>query len=456
MRLVIALAVILGSMALAQAQQVVPGSQAQINLSFSPIVKKASPAVVNIYARRLVERRSPFAGDPFFENFFRGFDRPGLRQQNSLGSGVILDASGLVVSNYHVVANATDIRVVLSDRTEFDGTVVLADKNSDIAIIQLSGAQDLPVLELADSDLAEVGDLVLAIGNPFGVGQTVTSGIISALARGGVQGQAGYFVQTDAAINPGNSGGALVDISGRLLGVPTSILTRSGGSNGIGFAIPAKLVGAYLEAARAGQDQFTPPWSGMRVQSLDQDLADAYGLSGPLNGVLIKEIHEASPFFFAGMRQGDILLSLDGWRLLSSSDLKFRLSLLRPSDVVAVEWHRDGLRRSDIELSVAPEEPPSNPVEISVGPFAGLKVSNINPRIIEEMDLPFGAEGVVVTHVQGPVRSKRLQPGDILRQINRAKISDTADLEGLENIKSNRWRIEFLRDGRLLRLNVIE
>ncbi len=223
------------------AQTRVPTSQAEIQLGFAPLVKEAAPAVVNIYAKRVVAvRDSPFAGDPFFEGLFRDFGTVRPQVQNSLGSGVILSPDGIVVSNYHVVGEATDIRVVLADRREFNATVILGDEESDLALLRLDGAADLPALTLRDSDSVEVGELVLAIGNPFGVGQTVSSGIVSGLARSGTASGTGrgYFIQTDAAINPGNSGGALIDVNGALIGVNTSILTRSGGSNGIGFAIP--------------------------------------------------------------------------------------------------------------------------------------------------------------------------------------------------------------------------
>jgi len=238
------------------AQTVVPRNQTEIALGFAPLVREATPAVVNIYAK--VVRASDANGvadDPFFKDFFNslGVKRPTI--QNSLGSGVILSSDGIVVSNYHVVGMATEIRVVLSDRREFNATVLLSDEESDLAILQLDDARGLPSLRLRDSDSVEVGELVLAIGNPFGVGQTVTSGIISGLARSGaLTGNArGYFLQTDAAINPGNSGGALIDVNGDLIGINTAILSQSGGSNGIGFAIPANLVAQFVHQARSGK-----------------------------------------------------------------------------------------------------------------------------------------------------------------------------------------------------------
>ena len=266
LRLCFVLAALAATPSLAQStapDSKLPQSQAEISLSFAPLVKAATPAVVNIYARRVVESGSPFAGDPLFGNLFRDFgSRP--RVQNSLGSGVILSPDGIVVSNYHVVGQATEIRVVLNNGAEFAADVLLGDEEADLAILKLQDAEDMPTLALRDSDTVEVGELVLAIGNPFGVGQTVSSGIVSGLARSGTAtGNArGYFIQTDAPINPGNSGGALIDVRGQLIGVNTSILTRSGGSNGIGFAIPSALVAQFVDQARDGKTQLERACAG--------------------------------------------------------------------------------------------------------------------------------------------------------------------------------------------------
>lgn len=232
----------------AEAQTRMPVSQAEIQPGFAPLVRQAAPAVVNINAKRVVAvRSSPFAGDPYFQGLFHDLGTIRRQVQNSLGSGVILSSDGIVVSNYHVVGEATDIRVVMTDLCEYSASVILADEESDLAILRLDGASDLPTFSHRDSDSVEVGELVLAIGNPFGAGQTVNSGIVSGLARSGTASGTGrgYFIQTDAAINPGNSGGALIEVNGDLIGVNTAILTRSGGSHGIGFAIPANLVARF-------------------------------------------------------------------------------------------------------------------------------------------------------------------------------------------------------------------
>ncbi len=228
-------------------------SQAQLQLSFAPLVKQTSGAVVNVYAEKIIQRQSPFAGDPFFEQFF-GQQMPNrTEKQSSLGSGVIVEANGTVVTNNHVIEGADDIKVALSDGREFPCKVVLRDDRLDLAVLRIETKASFPTLAIGNSDAVEVGDLVLAIGNPFGVGQTVTSGIVSALARNQVvKNEFGFFIQTDASINPGNSGGALMNMKGELIGINTAIFSRGGGSNGIGFAIPANLVKVFLASADAG------------------------------------------------------------------------------------------------------------------------------------------------------------------------------------------------------------
>ncbi|MEL6645017.1 MAG: trypsin-like peptidase domain-containing protein, partial [Pseudomonadota bacterium] len=343
--------------AIAQAQDRVPSSLAEVQLGFAPVARASAPAVVNIYATRVVEQRvSPFAGDPFFSQFFGRSGRAVPRLENSLGSGVIVGADGVVVSNHHVVGDAQEIRVVLSDRREFDAEILLSDAEADLAVIRLIDAADLPVVELGNSDVIEVGDLVLAIGNPFGVGQTVTSGIVSGLARsgGGMENRAGYYIQTDAPINPGNSGGALVDMAGRLIGVNTSILTRSGGSNGIGFAIPSNLVAQYVAQARAGGRAFQKPWAGLQVQEVDHALAQALGQPAP-RGVLINDIHAESPFAAAGLSRGDIVLAINGLRVDAEAELEFRLSTSGLGAVVEVAYLRNSTERTaQVHLDAAP------------------------------------------------------------------------------------------------------
>jgi len=302
----------------AEVEREVPQSREQVMLSFAPVVRQVAPAVVNIYTKRVVSERrgfSPLFNDPLFKRFFGedfGFGMPRERVQNSLGSGVIVAPDGLIVTNYHVIKGAAEIRVVLADRREFAAELVLEDKQTDLSVLRIDPqGEALPVIELKDSDSIEVGDLVLAIGNPFGVGQTVTSGIVSALART----QAGisdysFFIQTDAAINPGNSGGALVTLDGRLIGINTAIFSRSGGSIGIGFAIPANMVRTVVASA-AGGNALVRPWTGLIGQTVNSDLAEAFGLTRP-GGVIVSKVHPNGPAARAGLRKGDVITSVDG------------------------------------------------------------------------------------------------------------------------------------------------
>lgn len=431
-----------------------PTSQQEIAISFSPVVKAAAPAVVNIYASRVVaERVSPFAGDPFFDQFFQDFGQVQPRVQNSLGSGVIVSPEGIVVSNYHVVGQATEIRVVLNDRREYAAEVILGDEESDLAILRMTDARDLPALAFRDSDSIEVGDLVLAIGNPFGVGQTVSSGIVSGLARSSVGQGRGYFIQTDAAINPGNSGGALVDMDGRLVGINTAILTRSGGSNGIGFAIPSNLVQTVVRQAENGAKRFLRPWAGVSGQAMDAAMAEALGLDRP-DGVVLSEIHPDSAFALAGLQAGDVVLTLDGAPTNTPQEMIFRLAARGIGETVTVGYLSKGkITSADVTLIGPPEIPPRAPVSITGNrALRGLSVSQINPAVQSELDLPTGQTGVAVTAVEDLAARVGLQVGDIILGVNGRKIETTADLAAAAEDRSRRWTLDLLRQGRAIRL----
>lgn len=418
----------------AMAETRIPQDQMEIQLGFAPLVKQAAPAVVNIYAKRIVaERSSPFQNDPFFRQFFGDVGPTRQRVQNSLGSGVILSADGIVVTNFHVVGEATEIRVVLNDRREYDAQVVLADQEADLAVLRLDGAAgDMPFLSLRDSDEVEVGELVLAIGNPFGVGQTVSSGIVSGQARSGIAtGSArGYFLQTDAPINPGNSGGALIDIQGRLIGVNTRILTRSGGSNGIGFAIPSNLVAQFVTQAQAGNAAFQRPWAGMSGQPVDADMAAGLGLDRP-GGIVISDLHAASPFAQAGLRPGDVVLAVDGDPVNTPAEMVFRMTVAGMGATAQVSYVRDGgAHQAGVPMLPAPEVPSRDTRVLgdnSVLP--GLKLSTVNPGVLADFGLPLSATGVVVED-PGPYGARAgLQPGDILTRINGADMQTSAQVE---------------------------
>ncbi|MFP4274706.1 MAG: trypsin-like peptidase domain-containing protein [Paracoccaceae bacterium] len=430
-RLALAVLVLLAPPATAEMR--LPDSRAEIQLGFAPLVAEAAPAVVNIYARRVVaERVSPFAGDPFFRDFFRDFGELRPRVQNSLGSGVILSPDGIVVSNHHVVGQATEIRVVLNDRREYSARVMLADEEADLAILQLEDVPgDMPHLGLRDSDTVEVGELVLAIGNPFGVGQTVSSGIVSGLARsGGATGQArGYFIQTDAPINPGNSGGALIDMAGRLIGINTSILTRSGGSNGIGFAIPASLVAQFVAQAREGRESFLRPWAGMSGQPVDADMAEGLGLPVP-GGMVVSDMHPLSPFRAAGLQVGDVIVAVDGAPVNTPAEMVYRLSVRGIGAEAEVTLLRDGDEQSRaVRLIEPPEDPPREPRSLGANDLLpGLEIVNVNPAVIIELGLPLRDGGVVVLD-PGPLGARvGLARGDVILQVNGRAPERTADL----------------------------
>lgn len=455
MRLILALLLAVLAAPLA-AETRAPVSQAEITLSFAPVVKSAAPAVVNIYATRVVaSRASPFAGDPFFDRLFRDFGAGRPEVQNSLGSGVIVGADGLVVSNHHVVEAATEITVVLQDRREFRARVVLADKANDLAVLRLEEAAGLPVLPFRDSDGVEVGELVLAIGNPFGIGQTVSMGIVSALARSSISagGGQGYFLQTDAAINPGNSGGALVDAQGRLVGINTAILTQSGGSNGVGFAIPSNLVRAVVAQAQAGAERFQRPWAGVAGQAVDGALAESLGLPVP-EGVILSELHPASPFAAAGLRPGDVVTALDGAPVNSPAEMVFRMSARGVGATVQAGYLREGaVQTAAVTLIAPPESPPRDPCRIGEGSaLAGLAVARINPAVIAEYDLPLQAQGVLVTGAEGWAAQAGLRPGDILLAVNGTRIAAPADVERAAAERPRSWTLDLIRQGQPVRL----
>ena len=450
-------AILLGMTAPLSAQARLPESRAEITLSFAPVVKKAAPAVVNVYASRVVRQRgfSLFEQDPFFRRFLGpGFGVPRERVQSSLGSGVIVSAEGIVVTNNHVIEGATDIKIALADRREFEAEVVLKDEKTDLAVLRAVGAKEpFPYVELGDSDALQVGDLVLAIGNPFGVGQTVTGGIVSAVARTRV-GISDYqfFIQTDAAINPGNSGGALVSMEGRLVGINTVIVTRSGGSQGVGFAIPSNMVRVVIESARDG-GRVRRPWIGASLQTVGADMAESLGLPRP-GGALVSEIYPKGPAARAGLKVGDVIVAVDGFEIADVEGFGFRLATRGIDGTAAIEVLR-GERTLTLEVALQPppEIPPRDESVLSGRhPFSGATVVNLSPAVGEELDLELEATGVVVMEVAPgtPARELGLVRGDLIREVNGVRISSVRQLKSVLAAGAPRWRLVIQRGERVM------
>jgi periplasmic serine protease, Do/DeqQ family len=450
----VALAFLAPSPLLAQAEKAVPQSQAEIQLSFAPLVKQTSGAVVNVYAERVVQRLNPFAGDPFFEQFFGQRMPNRTEKQSSLGSGVIVSANGLVVTNNHVIQGADDIRIALADGREFASEVLLKDESLDLAVLKVAVDESFPVLPIGNSDAVEVGDLVLAVGNPFGVGQTVTSGIVSGLARNQVTpGDFGFFIQTDASINPGNSGGALMNMNGELIGINTAIFSRGGGSNGIGFAIPANLVKVFLAAAEKGEETFERPYIGASFEPVTSDVAEALGLKAA-RGALVVRVVEGGPADKAGLKPGEIVTAVNGIEVEHPDALGYRLTTAGLGQQAALTVQSNGTREVTIVLDTAPETPARDERLLEGrNPFAGLRVANLSPRLAQELRMPAEKTGVVVVDVARGSPGSRLgfQPKDLVISLNGVAVESTRAMEDMLDEDPGFWRVEIERDGQRIR-----
>jgi Do/DeqQ family serine protease len=459
-RLLIAFALIAPLPALAQA---VPTSREQIRQSFAPVVKQTAPAVVNIYTKRVVRQAaSPLLADPFFRRFFGDVLPHGMPQervQNSLGSGVVVAADGTVITNHHVIKGADEVTVVLSDRREFEARILGSDERTDLAVlkVELPKGTSLPALPMGDSDALEVGDLVIAVGNPFGVGQTVTSGIVSALARTNI-GITDYrsFIQTDAAINPGNSGGALVDMNGRLIGINSAIYSKDGGSNGIGFAIPTSMVRSVLASIKE-TGKVVRPWLGATGQPVTNDLAQALRLPRPV-GVLLNTVHRDGPAAKGGLKAGDVVTAINGREVDDAESLRFRLATLTPGSDASFTALRDGTERTfTVRLVTPPENPPREITDVGgTNPYTGATIANLNPALAEELGLEGTQTGVVVLKVKrGSIAHRlRIQPGDIMLEVNNRPIASVTEAKRALAGESRRWTITVNRDGETLSLQV--
>ena len=440
----------------AQDNKTVPASTAEMQLSFAPLVKRTAGAVVNVYAERLVQKRaSPFAGDPFFEQFFGQQSPNRTEKQSSLGSGVIATASGLVVTNNHVIDGADDIKVALADGREFASKVLLKDDRLDLAVLQIDAKEEFPVLALGNSDATEVGDLVLAIGNPFGVGQTVTSGIVSALARNQVtQGDFGFFIQTDASINPGNSGGALMNMAGELIGINTAIFSRGGGSNGIGFAIPANLVRVFLAAAEKGETSFQRPYVGATFDPVTSEVAEALGLKRA-RGALVVGVVKDGPAEKAGIEPGQVVTAVNGIPVEHPDALGYRLTTAGIGKSATITLIDKGKEKNvTIALDTAPETAPRDERLLEGrNPFAGATVSNLSPKLADELRMPTSTTGVVIMDVKrnSPAARVGFQPKDIIVSLNGTDMTSTANVEKALEDNPGFWRLEIIRDGQRIK-----
>ena len=439
----------------ALAEREVPQGQGQLMLSYAPLVKETAPAVVNVYAERMVQRRmSPLFSDPFFGRFF-GNQMPGRSErQTSLGSGVIVTENGMVITNNHVITGADDVRVALSDGREFPCTVLLKDDRYDLAVLKIDANEAFPTVPVGNSDEVEVGDISLAIGNPYAVGQTVTSGIISGRARNAVNdGEFGFFLQTDAAINPGNSGGALLNMNGELIGINTAIFSSGGGSNGVGFAIPANMVKVFLAAAEAGETRFQRPYVGASFGPVTSDIAEALGLKSA-RGAIISAVHDGSPAQEAGLETGSVIVAVNDIPVEHPDALLYRLTVAGIGNTADLTVERDGeVRHVSLPLERAPEDPPRDTRVIGgTSLFAGLTVENISPRVAEELRLSGISDGVVVSDIEQGTPAARVgfAKGDVIVAVNDAKIDTTETLEQLAGRKPGYWRLSINRGGRMI------
>ncbi|WP_372785624.1 Do family serine endopeptidase [Phenylobacterium sp.] len=440
----------LATAGLAQAEpaaRVVPANAIGLKQSFAPVVRRAAPAVVNISSKRMVRQQV----DPFWQLLGMA---PRNRIEGSLGSGVIVRSDGVIVTNNHVVEGGEEITVALADRREFTAKVLLADPRTDLAIlkIDLPAGEKLPVLTIDERTDSQVGDLVLAIGDPFGVGQTVTNGIISALNRSAdPNGDAVSYIQTDAAINPGNSGGALVDMDGALIGVNSFILSQSGTSSGVGFAIPAAVVRRVVEAAMGGGHSVVRPWLGARLQSVTPEIAKTMGLATP-SGALVADVWPDGAAARAGLKQGDLVTSVDGGPVVDAAALNYAIATHRPGEAVSVGVRRSGGQQT---LTVRAEAPPATPARderliAGRNPFSGATVVNLSPAVAEEVGLdPFGKRGVLVIKMaDGAAHQLGVQPGDIIRAVNGRDIKSVNDLTSAVATPSSVWQLTIERNGR--------
>lgn len=436
---------------------------AGLRVSFSDTVKKTSPAVVNIYTEKVVTQRarSPFMNDPFFSHFFNGSVPGRLKKklERSLGSGVVVTDDGYIISNHHVVGGAKSIKVVFNDGTEMEAEVIASDKNTDIAVlkIDLDETQTLPYVQFGDSETLEVGDVVLALGNPYGVGQSVTMGIVSATGRNNI-GSGGYenFIQTDAAINPGSSGGALVDSSGLLVGINTAIFTKNGGNQGIAFAIPANGVRVLLNSVLA-TGKITRPWLGATGQDVTEDLAEQLELNAT-QGVLINEIVPDSPAAKANLQIGDIILGFDGKDVFNAQDLNVRVYGSYVGQVYPLKVWREGVEyTSNLKLGALPDRPKDKQyTPMGTHPLSGYTFEPLSPAFNDELGYALNKKGIAVAELPASQRFGlvSLAKGDVVLTINKADIKSMRDLQRALSRRPKVWDIVVKRGNSTMKFKI--
>jgi len=413
----------------------------QLLPSLAPVLERVTPSVVNVHTQTRVRVRSPLMDDPFFRRFFNIPDRPRERISQSLGSGVIVDAQqGFILTNNHVIEGADDISVTLKDGRTFEGSLIGTDPETDVAVIQIE-ADNLQALEFADSDPLRVGDFVVAVGNPFGLGQTVTSGIVSALGRTGLRGlEFQNFIQTDASINPGNSGGALINLRGELVGINTAIFTPSGGNVGIGFAIPSTMAG-YVMQQLIGHGEVRRGSMGVQVQNLTAELAGAFNLETG-NGVVIAEVYGDSAAAGAGLEPGDVVVSIDGRPVRSEQDFRTKEGLVPVGQGLTVEYIRDGRSRKAEMMIEALQVLPGERFDERL---AGATFE----QVPDGMSRRSGTRGVYISKLARGSRLWRegLEEGDIIIGINRKPVTDLRDFEQILRENNGRLLMQINRNG---------
>jgi len=411
-----------------------PVSLGNFTNGFSSVLKPALPAIVNIHTSKVVKSRGsqmPFFNDPMFRQFFG--DQPGMgeeprsERERSLGSGVIVTSDGTILTNNHVIDGATDIKVDLSDKREFQAKLIGTDPKTDIAVLKID-ATNLPMLAIGDSSKLRVGDVVFAIGEPYGLGGTATMGIISATGRGDL-GIENYedFIQTDAAINPGNSGGAMIDLHGNLIGINTAILAENGGGNqGIGFAIPINMACSVMDQI-VSHGKVVRGYLGLVPQDVTPTLAKQFGLS-QANGALVGEVSPDTPAARAGVKRGDVILAVNGQPVGSANDLRLRISQTAPGTNVKLQIWREG-KTQDVSLALGelPEKADkAGPEEGGSGGLEGVDVQELTADIAEQLQLAPGTRGVVVTSVDpaSAAAAADLRRGDVIQEVNHKPVTN--------------------------------